>query len=114
VGKKWIFDPTKLMPGDIVLERGGGIRSKGVALADGGTYSHALLWLGNTDFIESLSGGVRVISFARVVVEKPNLRFVEAPVVAARATAAARNMAHKEYDLWARSGPRKEGEISQT
>ena len=101
--KAWIFDPPRLLPGDIVLERGSGMRSKGIALADGGTYSHALLWLGNTDFIEAVGDGVRVISFARVVILKPNrwrlLRLINDPATAAQAAAAARNMAHKKYDL---------------
>jgi len=101
--KAWIFDPSQLLPGDIVLERGSGWRSKGIALADRGTYSHALLWLGNTDFIEATGDGVRVISFARVIIRKPNrwrlLRFVSAPEIAAKAADFARNMAHRKYDL---------------
>ncbi|MGJ4925978.1 hypothetical protein ACQR1I_11715 [Bradyrhizobium sp. HKCCYLS2038] len=101
--KAWTFDPSRLLPGDIVLERGSGWRSKGIAWADWGNYSHALLWLGNTDFIEAVGDGVRVISFARVVIRKPNrwrlLRLVEDPDAAAKAAAFARNMSHRKYDL---------------
>ena len=115
MGKTWIFDPSKLLPGDIVLELGSSLQSKGIALFDGGTYSHALLWLGNTDFIEAQREGARVISFARVVVRKPKrwrlLRLEDDPAGAVRAAAAARNMAHKEYDLrgalQAKAGGRK-------
>lgn len=101
--KAWIFDPGQLRPGDIVLERGNRLRSKGIALADRGTYSHALLWLGNTDFIEAVGDGVRVISFARVIIRKPNrwrlLRLAADSAIGAKAADAARNMAHRKYDL---------------
>ncbi len=101
--KSWIFDPAKLQPGDVVLERGKHLRSKAIALVDRGTYSHALLWLGNTDFIEAVGDGVRVISFQRVLVYHPKrwllLRLVENPEKAQGAAVAARNLAHKKYDL---------------
>ncbi|WP_316163441.1 YiiX/YebB-like N1pC/P60 family cysteine hydrolase [Bradyrhizobium sp. SZCCHNRI20481] len=103
VRRNWIFDPGKLQPGDVVLERGKRLRSKAIALADRGTYSHALLWLGNTDFIEAVGNGVRVISFQRVLVHHPKrwllIRLVEDPGKAQKAAAVARNLAHKKYDL---------------
>lgn len=84
-------------------ERGAHLRSKVIAAADRGRFSHALLWLGGTDFIEAVGTGVRVISFRRVIVKKPKkwllLRLTDDPATAERAAAIARNMAHKQYDL---------------
>ncbi|GEM_PF-6596287 len=98
----WRFDPAGLVAGDVVLERGPGRLSKLIMWVDGGNYSHALLWLGGTDFLEAVGTGVRVISFARVLVSNPDdwlmLRLPGNPVAAAEAVTHARNMAHKLYD----------------
>lgn len=98
----WRFDPNRLRPGDVVLERGHGLFSKVIMLADCGEFSHALLWLGGTDFLEAVSDGARVISFARVLVRDPAdwivLRLRE-PSVGSQAVWHARNMAHKLYDV---------------
>lgn len=100
-GSVWLFDPTRLVPGDVVLEQGSGWVSRVIRIADQGRFSHALLWLGNTDFIEATDGGARVIAFARVQIHDPAnwvlLRHPEAEV-AARAAREARNLAHKHYD----------------
>jgi hypothetical protein len=98
----WYFDPAGLRPGDVVLERGQGLQSKAIMLFDWGRYSHALLWLDGTDFLEAVGMGVRVISFARFFIQNPNdwivLRHSD-PDVGLRAAKAARAFAHKEYDL---------------
>lgn len=100
--KLYVFDSTKLLPGDIVLEMGAGIRSKAIAAAVGGDYSHALIWVGGTDFIEVVRQGTRVISFARVVVARPDswmvLRFPDRRI-ASNAALEARQIAHKGYNL---------------
>jgi hypothetical protein len=79
---QWVFDPSILKPGDVVLERDDGKQSAAITGLDGGSFSHALFWLGGSDFIEATDGGSRVISFARVGVYKPSrwsaLRFIGA------------------------------------
>ena len=45
-----MFDPQGLRPGDVVLERGNTWRSTAIAIATGGRFSHALIWVGGTDF----------------------------------------------------------------
>jgi hypothetical protein len=98
----WHLDPDKLRAGDVLLERGSGVRSKAIAAKDGGDFSHALMWLGTTDLIEAVGQGARVISFMRVIVEDPDqwllLRLAD-DTAAARASIEARNIAHKGYNL---------------
>jgi Permuted papain-like amidase enzyme, YaeF/YiiX, C92 family len=99
----WRFDPSHLRAGDVVLEMGSGLHSKGIAAADHGDFSHALMWIGGTDFIEAVGEGARVISFARIIVEKRNkwtvLRLVDDAAHADKAAWEARRIAHKGYDL---------------
>jgi hypothetical protein len=99
----WRFDPNRLKPGDVVLERGHAPLSKLITWIDRGDYSHALIWMGGTDFLESVGTGVRVISFARVFVTVPGdwlvLRLPNGEAIAATAAAHARNLAHKSYDV---------------
>jgi hypothetical protein len=98
----WL-NPAGLRPGDIVLEKGGGSQSNIIRLADGGDFSHALLWLGPTDLIEAVDVGARVISYTRVVIDKPGnwsvLRLVDNAEGAARAANEARRLAFKPYNL---------------
>jgi hypothetical protein len=97
-----LFDPDRLVPGDIVLERGGGVGSTVVAAATGGPFSHALIWVGS-DFVEAMPGGVRNLSFARVpVVVAANWALLRAKPehrsTSAAAANAARNMIFESYD----------------
>ena len=100
-GRLWRFDPEQLQPGDVVLERGHSLSSDVIMFVDQGEFSHALLWLGGTDFLEAVRGGVRVISVVRVVVNNPLdwivLRLPDASL-SSQAVQHARNMAHKWYD----------------
>lgn len=102
-----IFDTARLKAGDVVLERSDGKESEIITAVDGGSFSHALLWLGGSDFIEATDGGSRVISFARVGIIDPGrwsvLRFVgagnDSDSIAADAAMHARNLAHMPYNL---------------
>jgi hypothetical protein len=101
--KLWWFDPARLEPGDVVLESSAGLRAKGIRVVDGGDFSHALMWIGGTDFIEAVGGGARVISFARIIVRDPKrwmvLRFTGDQSAGIRAAQEARRIAHKGYDF---------------
>jgi hypothetical protein len=83
-----------------VLERGSGLISRGIRTVEGGEYSHALIFLGNTDFLEAVGIGARVISYVRVPISDPLdwivLRHPD-PQIAQHAADKARNLAHKEY-----------------
>lgn len=97
-----LFDPTRLFPGDIALERGGGAGSAVIAAATGGPFSHALIWVGS-DFVEAMPGGVRNLSFARVPVVVPaNWALLRAKPehrsVSATAATEARSMVFENYD----------------
>lgn len=103
--KVYLFDPDHLEPGDVVLERGRGLISAGVATITRGSFSHALMWIDGTDFIEAMPTGVRVLSYARVPVTNPkNWRLLrptsEHRLKGKLAADAARNMAFKTYDGW--------------
>ncbi len=78
----FVFDPLHLRAGDVVLEFANDKSSRLIAKFDGGSFSHALMWVGGTDFIEATDGGSRVVSFRRIVVSDPNrwmlLRYVGA------------------------------------
>lgn len=98
----WKFDHKGLQDGDVVLERGHRAVSKGISKIDRGPYSHALLWLGGTDFLEAVDIGVRLISYARFFLRDPSDWIVlrhpdsEAGRLAARE---ARSFAHMKYGL---------------
>ncbi|MBB3349808.1 hypothetical protein [Sphingomonas sp. BK069] len=101
-GGLWCFDQNRLLPGDVVLERGHGKFSPLITAVDRGRYSHALIWIGGGEFLEAVKGGVRPIGFARVPVREPaNWLALRHPNPAAGAAAAvvSRSMAHRGYDL---------------
>jgi Permuted papain-like amidase enzyme, YaeF/YiiX, C92 family len=95
-----LFDVKKLRPGDVVLERGPGSTSRVIRTFTRGAYSHALIFLGGTDFLEAVGVGARVISYVRVPIADPSawvvLRYPDAQT-AQRAADKARNLAHKKY-----------------
>lgn len=98
----WRIDRHALQPGDVLLEAGATLFGAAIRKADHGAYSHALMWVGNTDFVEAVGGGSRVISFARVLITRPErwllLRHPDADLARAAAVEA-RNLAHKRYSL---------------
>jgi hypothetical protein len=98
----WIFDVSRLRPGDVVLERGSGFFSRVIQTADCGKYSHALIFLGGTDFLEAVGVGARVISYVRIAIADPSdwvvLRHPNAET-ARRAAHKARHLAHKTYGM---------------
>jgi hypothetical protein len=103
-----LFDPDNLRPGDVVLEIGSHWTSYGIQIANlvktatWSRYSHALIFLGGTIFLEAVDIGARKISFARVPIEDQStwvvLRHLDEEI-AKRAAKEARNLAHKEYGL---------------
>lgn len=94
------MNPAALLPGDVILETGNSAFGRAIRAVDGGAFSHALMWVGNTDFIEAVTDGARIISFARVLVTDPEhlllLRHPD-PAVARVAADEARNLAFKGY-----------------
>lgn len=98
----WKFDHNGLQDGDVILERGHRTSSKGIMAVDRGPYSHALLWLGGTDFLEAVDMGVRLISYARFFLRDPAdwmvLRHPD-PEAGRLAAREARSFAHMKYSL---------------
>lgn len=96
----WIFDVASLRPGDVVLERGSDWVSRAIRIADRGQYTHALIFLGGTEFLEAVEIGARSISYVRVAIVNPSswvvLRHPDAQVEQ-RAANKARQLAHKAY-----------------
>lgn len=107
--KRWIFDETRLRPGDVVLERAEGKQSDLIAAATGGEYSHALILVDGGDFIEAVQGGSRTISVVRVLVDDPSrwraLRYIGhgqgqgSATIAGAAVVHARNLVFRPYNL---------------
>lgn len=98
----WRIDRAKLMPGDVLLERSSGKISAAIRAATGGLYSHALVWMGNTDFMEAVSDGVRPMPFARIYTRDPtqwSLLRIEDSEAAAAAARFVREHAFKIYNL---------------
>jgi len=97
----WTLDPAALRDGDVILEFGGSIKSAIISAFDGGPYSHALIWVGNNDVVESVGGGVRNLSFERVLIEDPALwTLLHQPdrTLGQRAALAARRLVSKHYN----------------
>ncbi|MCP1196110.1 hypothetical protein NKW84_09595 [Acetobacter senegalensis] len=96
----WKFDPTGLQPGDVILERGHSLISKGIRIFDRGRYSHALMWLDTVNFIEAVDMGVRIISYPRFFIINPTdwtiLRHPD-PNIGRLAAAEARSFSHMKY-----------------
>ena len=97
----WIPDPEALYDGDVLLEYGSTRMSPVIKTLDRGNYSHALIWAGNTDFVEAVPGGVRIIGYLRVLIESPDrwllLRQTDR-ALGQQAALAARKFVGKRYD----------------
>lgn len=97
----WLFDRAALQEGDVVLELGEGFKSWAISKIDGSPFSHAMIWAGNTDFVESVGSGVRNLSFARVVIADPERwKLLRQPdrEIGRRAALAARRLVTKHYN----------------
>jgi hypothetical protein len=68
----WVFDRNSLQEGEVLLELGESLKSRMIARLDGGRFSHPLIWAGNSDFVEAVSGGVRNIAYMRVLIQRPD------------------------------------------
>jgi hypothetical protein len=73
VQRLWRLDRTRLKPGDVLLERSPTFKSAAIRGITRGSYSHALIWMGNSDFMEAVGDGVRPMPYVRVVTSDPSL-----------------------------------------
>jgi hypothetical protein len=65
------LDPTRLMPGDVILEAGEGWYARVTQFLDRGPYSHVILYLGANFIVEAVEEGVRIIQALRVITFDP-------------------------------------------
>jgi hypothetical protein len=69
----WYYlDATKLLPGDVILERGTSINSNIIRTFDKGFYSHAILYIGNGQIAEAVGDGVVFMPTLRVITSQPS------------------------------------------
>ena len=103
IARLWRLDVSKLEAGDVLLERAPTATSAAIRGATHGAYSHALIWMGNTDFMEAVGNGVRAMPYVRIVTSDPSrwslLRLESNPKAAAAAATHARNHSFKNYNL---------------
>jgi uncharacterized protein YycO len=99
----WRLDVSRLEPGDVLLERAPTAKSAAIRRLTRGAYSHALIWMGNTDFMEAVGDGVRAMPYVRIVTSDPKrwslLRLESDPPAAAAAAAHVRGHSFKKYNL---------------
>jgi uncharacterized protein YycO len=99
----WRIDPSKLKPGDVLLERAPTAKSLAIRAATRGEYSHALIWMGNSDFMESVGDGVQPMPYARIVTADPSrwtlLRLNSNRRAATAAATHVRSHSFKNYNL---------------
>ena len=65
------IDPTKLLPGDVILEAGDSLYSRVIRLSDWSRFSHVVLYLGANFIVEAVEDGVRIIQALRVITFDP-------------------------------------------
>ena len=65
------LDPTRLMPGDVILESGDGLYSGVIRLSDRGRFSHVILYLGANFIVEAVEDGVRIMQALRIITSVP-------------------------------------------
>jgi hypothetical protein len=70
------LDPTKLRPGDVILESGAGLLSRLIRVSDRGRFSHVILYLGANFIVEVTEDGVRIMQALRVVTLDPQCYLV--------------------------------------
>jgi hypothetical protein len=66
------LDPNRLLPGDVLLERGRGLESAIIRVFDWGSFSHAILYLGGGQIIEAVDRGVSLRSALYVICTDPS------------------------------------------
>jgi hypothetical protein len=97
----WILNRYELCPGDVVLESGGGPFSRAIQHWTKSRFTHALIWIGNSQFVEAVPMGAISISFNLVTFPHPDAVVVlrhPGPAVGSLAAEQARNLAHKPYN----------------
>ena|GEM_PF-5020384 len=98
-----MFDPEQMKPGDVMLEKGDGWTSKAIMMGDGGGYSHALIYVGESSFVEAVPSAVRIITSTRVLIDDPSrwtvLRLVDDAHAGEIAARQARMMVHAKYSV---------------
>jgi uncharacterized protein YycO len=103
ITRLWRLDVSRLEAGDVLLERAPTATSAVIRGATRGAYSHALIWMGNTDFMEAVGDGVRAMPYARIVTSDPKrwslLRLDSDPKAAVAAATYARTHSFKDYNL---------------
>jgi uncharacterized protein YycO len=65
------LDPTRLLPGDVILEKGDSLYSRVIRLSDRGRFSHVILYLGANFIVEAVEEGVRIMQALRVITADP-------------------------------------------
>jgi len=65
------LNPTRLLPGDVILERGDSLYSRVIRLSDRGRFSHVILYLGANFIVEAVEEGVRIMQALRVITADP-------------------------------------------
>ena len=70
VGKKYIIDFKKLLPGDIILESGKELHSKAIQIYTDSHYSHAIICLDKDSLFHATTNGIFTINPQRILVEE--------------------------------------------
>jgi hypothetical protein len=70
VGKKYIIDFEKLLPGDIILESGKKLHSKAIQKYTKSHYSHAMICLHKSSLFHATTDGIFTINAQRILVEE--------------------------------------------
>jgi hypothetical protein len=65
------LDPTRLLPGDVILEAGEGWYARVTQFLDRGRFSHVILYLGANFIVEAVEEGVRIMQALRVITFDP-------------------------------------------
>ena len=66
------LDSDRMLPGDVLLERGRGLESAIIRLFDRGSFSHAILYLGGDQIVEAVDRGVSLRSVLHVMCTDPS------------------------------------------
>ncbi len=81
VGKKYIIDFEKLLPGDIILESGKKLHSKAIQQYTNSHYSHAMICLHKSSLFHATTDGIFTINAQRILVEEKEDLEVFRPII---------------------------------
>jgi hypothetical protein len=81
VGKKYIIDFEKLLPGDIILESGKKLYSKAIQQYTNSHYSHAMICLHKSSLFHATTNGIFTINAQRILVEEKKDLEVFRPII---------------------------------